>query len=108
MVYSLYQIRYYIDFWVKNPYKVSKKIRNNDCNIFSERYNLRTNISSVNYSIESSFDSNGMLLLLNNKKVMGEYRNNLLQNVFAIIGFILICTIVYFTYVRLAATIGNL
>ena len=50
----------------------------------------------------------GMILVLNNKKVMGKYRNNLIQNIFAVIGFILICTMVYFTYVRIVTTIGNL
>ena len=38
----------------------------------------------------------GLFLMLNNKKVMGEYRNKLHQNIIAIIGFLVIILMVYF------------
>jgi len=44
----------------------------------------------------------GLLLILNNKKVMGTYRNNLLQNVIAVFGFIVVSLMVYFMYQNLA------
>ena len=40
----------------------------------------------------------GLFLILNNKKVMGQYRNNLLQNIIAVTGFIVISLMVYFMY----------
>lgn len=40
----------------------------------------------------------GLFLMLNNKKIMGNYRNNMLQNIIAVIGFIVICLMVYFMY----------
>ena len=40
----------------------------------------------------------GLFLMLNNHKVMGKYRNNLLQNIIAAAGFIVICLMVYFMY----------
>lgn len=43
----------------------------------------------------------GMFMMLNNKKVMGEYRNNTLQNILAVLGFILISIMVYYMYTRL-------
>lgn len=43
----------------------------------------------------------GLFLLLNNKKVMGEYANNRVQNVIAIFGMILIFLMVYYMYHRL-------
>jgi NRAMP (natural resistance-associated macrophage protein)-like metal ion transporter len=50
----------------------------------------------------------GMYLILNNKKVMGKYKNNNFQNVLAVLGFIIICIMVYFMYARLTAFIGSL
>lgn len=50
----------------------------------------------------------GMYLIMNNKKVMGEYKNNAFQNVVAIFGFILISIMVYFMYTKLSAFIGSL
>jgi manganese transport protein len=43
----------------------------------------------------------GMFLILNNKKVMGAYKNNKLQNALAILGLIIIILMVYFMYSRL-------
>jgi len=40
----------------------------------------------------------GLFLILNNKKVMGQHRNNLLQNIIAVTGFIVISLMVYFMY----------
>jgi Mn2+/Fe2+ NRAMP family transporter len=40
----------------------------------------------------------GLFLMLNNKKVMGEYRNNLVQNIIAVAGFLVIILMVYFMY----------
>ncbi len=40
----------------------------------------------------------GLFLMLNNKKIMGKYRNNLLQNIIAVIGFIVISLMVWFMY----------
>lgn len=48
----------------------------------------------------------GMYLILNNKNVMGKFRNNTRQNILAILGFILISIIVYFMYSRLGAFLG--
>lgn len=49
----------------------------------------------------------GLLLLLNNKKVMGEYSNNGFQNVVGILGFILISVMVGYMYTRLIEFIGQ-
>ncbi len=43
----------------------------------------------------------GMYLILNNREVMGKFRNNFRQNVFAILGLLLIGIIVYFLYSKL-------
>jgi len=43
----------------------------------------------------------GLLLILNNKKVMGTYRNNVLQNLIALAGFVVVCIMVYFMYQNL-------
>ncbi|MDT0650637.1 Nramp family divalent metal transporter [Autumnicola edwardsiae] len=43
----------------------------------------------------------GMYLILNNKQVMGKFRNNPRHNILAILGFLLISFIVYFLYSRL-------
>jgi len=50
----------------------------------------------------------GLLLLLNNKKIMGDYRNNLVQNIIAILGFILISVMVYYMYDKLINFIGQI
>lgn len=50
----------------------------------------------------------GLLLLLNNNKVMGEYRNNAVQNVIAVLGFILISIMVYYMYTKLIGFMGSL
>ena len=49
----------------------------------------------------------GLFLVLNNKKVMGSYRNNLLQNIIAVTGFIVICLMVYFMYQNLLSYIRS-
>lgn len=43
----------------------------------------------------------GLFLVLNNKSIMGNYRNNIVQNFMAIVGFVLICVLVYFMYGKL-------
>lgn len=43
----------------------------------------------------------GLLLILNNKKVMGKYKNTLLQNIIAIIGFVSICVMIYFMFQKI-------
>lgn len=50
----------------------------------------------------------GLLLVLNNKKVMGSYRNNLLQNIIALAGLIVVCLMVYFMYQNLVAYLGTI
>lgn len=40
----------------------------------------------------------GLFLMLNNKKAMGAYRNNRVQNIIAIAGFLAIILMVYFMY----------
>ncbi len=45
----------------------------------------------------------GMFLILNNRKVMGDFKNNLWQNILAVFGFILISIMVYFMYSRLVS-----
>ncbi len=47
----------------------------------------------------------GLFLMLNNKKVMGNYRNNLWQNIIAVTGFIVISLMVYFMYQNMVAYI---
>ncbi len=47
----------------------------------------------------------GLFLVLNNKKVMGEYRNNIRQNIIAVAGFIVVSLMVYFMYQNIAAQI---
>ena len=49
----------------------------------------------------------GLFLMLNNKKVMGEQRNNLLQNIIAIIGFLVIIGMVYFMSQNMIAYIRS-
>ena len=50
----------------------------------------------------------GLLLLLNNKKVMGEFRNNTLQNIIAVSGFILISVMVYYMFNKLIGFMGQI
>jgi Mn2+/Fe2+ NRAMP family transporter len=50
----------------------------------------------------------GITLLLNNKKVMGEYKNTITQNIFASLGFILISIMLYFTAGKIISYINNL
>lgn len=50
----------------------------------------------------------GLYLVLNNKKIMGSYRNNIIQNVLAIFGFILISIMVYYMYTKLVSFIGSI
>ncbi len=47
----------------------------------------------------------GLFLVLNNKKVMGEYRNNTMQNIIAVAGFLVVSIMVYFMYQNIAAQI---
>jgi len=49
----------------------------------------------------------GLLLILNDKKVMGEHRNNLVQNIIAIIGFLVIIGMVYFMSQNMVAYIQS-
>ncbi|MFW6290060.1 MAG: Nramp family divalent metal transporter [Mariniphaga sp.] len=50
----------------------------------------------------------GMFLILNNRKVMGKFKNNLWQNILAVFGFILISIMVYFMYSRLVTFLNAL
>lgn len=50
----------------------------------------------------------GMVLILNNKKVMGRYKNNLWQNFLAVFGFILISMMVYYMYSRLLTYLNTI
>lgn len=50
----------------------------------------------------------GMFLILNNKKVMGKFKNNTFQNILAVIGFIIISIMVYFMYNKLIDFLGSL
>jgi manganese transport protein len=47
----------------------------------------------------------GLFLILNNKKVMGKYRNNIVQNIIAVIGFLVIILMVYYMYQNMATYI---
>lgn len=48
----------------------------------------------------------GMCLILNSKEVMGIFRNNGRQNIWALVGFILIGIVVYFLYSKLISYIS--
>jgi len=50
----------------------------------------------------------GMVLLLNNRKVMGDYVNSKWQNVLAAFGLLLISVIVWFMYQKLIVVIGKM
>ena len=43
----------------------------------------------------------GLILIVNREDVMGKYKNTLYQNILAILGFILICVLVYIMYSKL-------
>jgi NRAMP (natural resistance-associated macrophage protein)-like metal ion transporter len=47
----------------------------------------------------------GLFLVLNNKKVMGNYRNNIRQNIIAVAGFLIVSLMVYFMYQNIVAQI---
>lgn len=50
----------------------------------------------------------GMFLILNNRKVMGKFKNNLWQNILAVMGFILISIMVYFMYSKIISYLQSL
>uniref|UniRef100_UPI003217E503 Nramp family divalent metal transporter n=1 Tax=uncultured Draconibacterium sp. TaxID=1573823 RepID=UPI003217E503 len=50
----------------------------------------------------------GIVLIMNNAKVMGKLKNNIWQNVLAILGFILISVMVYFMYNKIVVYIQSL
>ncbi|TDO03263.1 Nramp family divalent metal transporter [Sunxiuqinia elliptica] len=47
----------------------------------------------------------GILLIVNRKTVMGKLKNGKLQNTLAILGFLLICVMVYFMYAKIISFI---
>ncbi len=49
----------------------------------------------------------GLFLIVNSKKAMGKFRNNIWQNILAVLGFILICMMVYFMYSRFISFIQS-
>ncbi len=49
----------------------------------------------------------GLFLIVNSKKAMGKFKNNLWQNILAVLGFILICMMVYFMYSRFISFIHS-
>lgn len=50
----------------------------------------------------------GMFLILNNRKIMGPYKNTVWQNVLAVFGFLVISLVVYFMYLRLIEFVSSL
>ena len=50
----------------------------------------------------------GMCMILNNKEAMGDLRNTKLQNIMAVLGFVLISIIVYFMYAKMIDFISSL
>lgn len=50
----------------------------------------------------------GVFLVMNNKKIMGKFKNNLLLNILAVLGFILMCLMVYIMYGRVINYIQSL
>ena len=50
----------------------------------------------------------GIFLIVNSKKVMGEFKNNLWQNILAVFGFILISFMVYYMYARFISFIHSI
>lgn len=53
------------------------------------------------------FIAGGMYLVLNNKEIMGKYRNTKKQNALALFGLVLIVVIVYFLVTKLSSLIGS-
>lgn len=49
----------------------------------------------------------GIFMLANNKKIMKEHSNNILQNIIAVFGFILISAMVYYMISKLIVFIGK-
>ena len=47
----------------------------------------------------------GLFLVLNNRKIMGDYRNNIWQNIIAVAGFLVVSIMVYFMYQNIVAQI---
>ena len=50
----------------------------------------------------------GLFLIVNSKKVMREFKNNLWQNILALIGFVLICLMVYYMFTRIFSFIHSI
>jgi manganese transport protein len=50
----------------------------------------------------------GIFLVVNSKELMGKFRNNLWQNILAVLGFILISIMVYYMYYKLVTYINSL
>ena len=50
----------------------------------------------------------GFLLVLNNKKIMKNKTNNWKQNILGLLGFLIICMMVYFMYQKLIIFISTL
>ena len=50
----------------------------------------------------------GLFLILNNKKVMGKYKNTLMQNIIALTGLITISIMIYFMFQKLSTFIHTL
>ncbi|PKQ44419.1 Nramp family divalent metal transporter [Confluentibacter flavum] len=50
----------------------------------------------------------GLFLVLNNKSIMGEHTNSGYQNILSVIGFVLICILVYIMYDRLIGYLSSL
>lgn len=49
----------------------------------------------------------GLFLIVNNKKAMGKLKNTIWQNILAVLGFILICVMVYYMYSRFISFIHS-
>jgi manganese transport protein len=49
----------------------------------------------------------GLFLMLNNRKISKRFRNNLFQNIIAVLGFILVCMMVYFMYSRFVSFVHS-
>ncbi|MCK0147166.1 Nramp family divalent metal transporter [Arenibacter sp. F26102] len=53
------------------------------------------------------FIAGGMYLILNNRKIMGKFRNTKKQNLLAVFGFVLIVVMVYFLVMKLSTLVGS-
>jgi len=53
------------------------------------------------------FIAGGMYLILNNRKIMGKFRNTKKQNLLAVFGFVLIVVMVYFLVIKLSTLVGS-